>query len=298
MSDPLISIIMPSFNSSRLINKSIDSVIKQTYKNWELIIVDNFSSDNTEQIIQDYKNPNIIFYKNNNHGIVAHSRNIGIQYAKGSILAFLDSDDWWVETKLEKCVHYFKNGFDFVHHNLFIVNNINSDSEKHFKYRKLKSPIFYSLLFNGNAIINSSVMVRTELVLKVGGLDNNVELIASEDFDLWLKIALITDKFYRLPDTLGWYWQGDNNLSKNKDFSKAYNLISKKYFDLLSKKNIIKTNGYYFYLKGCNHFFKNESSHAFYAFLKSLMYSTWYIKLKSLYRIIILSYIITFKSKN
>jgi glycosyltransferase involved in cell wall biosynthesis len=125
MSDPLISIIMPSFNSSRLINKSIDSVIKQTYKNWELIIVDNFSSDNTEQIIQDYKNPNIIFYKNNNHGIVAHSRNIGIQYAKGSILAFLDSDDWWVETKLEKCVHYFKNGFDFVHHNLFIVNNIN-----------------------------------------------------------------------------------------------------------------------------------------------------------------------------
>ena len=298
MSDPLISIIMPSYNSSRLIKKSIDSVINQTYKNWELIIIDNFSSDNTEKIIEDYKNPNIYFYKNSNHGIVAHSRNIGIQYAKGSILAFLDSDDWWVETKLEKCVHYFNIGYDFVHHNLFIVNKIDNESKKKFKFRNLKSPIFHSLLFNGNAIINSSVMVRTDLVVKVGGLDNNVELIASEDYDLWIKIALITDKFYKLPDTLGWYWQGDNNLSKNKDFSQAYNLISKKYYKLLNKKNIIKTNGYYFYLKGCNHFFKNESSFAISAFLKSIMYSTCYVKLKSLYRIIVLLFLNTYKNKN
>ena len=116
--NPLISVIIPSYNRGYCLKRCINSVLKQTYKNIECIIVDNYSYDKTDKIISNIKDSRLKLYKINNEGIIAKSRNLGINYSKGEIIAFLDSDDWWMENKLQLCIEEIINGADFVYHNL------------------------------------------------------------------------------------------------------------------------------------------------------------------------------------
>ena len=113
--EELVSIIMPSYNTGSFIKESIDSVIKQSYSNWELIIVDDCSTDNTDQIVHSYRNEQRIrYYKNDKNSGAAVSRNKALQAARGKWIAFLDSDDLWESTKLEKQVGFMMdNGFRF-----------------------------------------------------------------------------------------------------------------------------------------------------------------------------------------
>jgi len=99
---PKVSIILPTYNRAGLIMETIESILNQTYKNWELIIIDDGSDDNTEEIISKIKDERIKFYKAGRIGIVGKIKNIGIEKASGELIAFIDSDDLWAETKLEK----------------------------------------------------------------------------------------------------------------------------------------------------------------------------------------------------
>ena len=99
---PLVSVIMPTYNQEEYISDSVDSVLGQTYHHYELIIINNHSEDGTEEIVRSYSDPRIQYYKFNNHGIIAASRNYGIRLSKGKYIAFLDSDDIWLPKKLEK----------------------------------------------------------------------------------------------------------------------------------------------------------------------------------------------------
>jgi len=99
---PLISIILPTYNRADLIIETIESIQQQTYSNWELIIIDDGSDDNTEEVIAQIKDERIQFYKAGRIGIVGKIKNTGIAKANGELIAFIDSDDLWAETKLEK----------------------------------------------------------------------------------------------------------------------------------------------------------------------------------------------------
>ncbi|MBA7530747.1 UDP-Glc:alpha-D-GlcNAc-diphosphoundecaprenol beta-1,3-glucosyltransferase WfgD [subsurface metagenome] len=99
---PLISVVMPTYNHGRFIGDAINSVLNQTYRNLELIIIDNFSEDNTEKIVTSYKDDRIKYLKFKNNGVIASSRNYGIKHSRGEYIAFLDSDDVWLPEKLEK----------------------------------------------------------------------------------------------------------------------------------------------------------------------------------------------------
>lgn len=99
---PKVSIILPTYNRVGLILETIDSILNQTYKNWELIIIDDGSDDNTEQVVSEIKDERIQFYKAGRIGIVGKIKNIGIEKATGELIAFIDSDDLWAKTKLEK----------------------------------------------------------------------------------------------------------------------------------------------------------------------------------------------------
>ena len=101
MNEVLFSIILPTYDRSNLIKTAIESVINQEYKNWELIIIDNYSKDNTEELVKNFSDKRIIFIKFKNNGIIAKSRNYGVKLAKGDYIAFLDSDDWWYPQKLK-----------------------------------------------------------------------------------------------------------------------------------------------------------------------------------------------------
>ena len=111
----MVSIIMPSYNTANFISESIKSVMAQTYTNWELIIVDDCSTDNTDDVVKPYLNESrIIYIKNSKNSGAAVSRNRALREAKGKWIAFLDSDDLWMSEKLEKQIAYMtNNGYHF-----------------------------------------------------------------------------------------------------------------------------------------------------------------------------------------
>ena len=117
MNEDLVSIIMPSWNTGQYISESIESVINQSYENWELIIVDDCSSDNTDEVVSSYKDDRIKYFKNEHNCGAALTRNRAILESRGEWIAFLDSDDLWAPQKLEKQVSFMKqNGYVFSYH--------------------------------------------------------------------------------------------------------------------------------------------------------------------------------------
>lgn len=117
MTEGLVSIIMPSWNTGRFIKRSIDSVIAQTYENWELLIVDDCSTDNTNEIVAQYADARIRYFKNEKNSGAALSRNRALREAKGEWIAFLDSDDLWAPEKLEHQVAFMnEHGYKLSFH--------------------------------------------------------------------------------------------------------------------------------------------------------------------------------------
>jgi glycosyltransferase involved in cell wall biosynthesis len=149
-----------------------------------------------------------------NFGGPARPRNRGIGMARAPIVAFLDSDDWWAPEKLRLSVAALNEGADIVYHDLFVVR---VQSQTIFKDRvvssKPRASMFNALLCTGISIPNSSVVVRKELLEKIGGISEERDLISVEDYDTWIRLSQLTDKFVRIPAVLGYYWVGGGNIS-------------------------------------------------------------------------------------
>ena len=123
MIDGLVSIIMPSWNTGRFIAESIESVLAQTYKNWELLIVDDCSTDNTDEVIASFKDTRIKYFKNEKNSGAALTRNRAMREAQGEWIAFLDSDDLWAPNKLEKQLGFMNdNGYVFSYHDFVKID--------------------------------------------------------------------------------------------------------------------------------------------------------------------------------
>ena len=211
---PKVSVIIPSYNHAHFIQHALQSLLDQTYTKWEAIIIDNHSSDNTDEVVCKFKDPRIKLRKIFNNGVIAASRNMGIREAKGELIAFLDSDDWWDRRKLERVLDEINNGADVVYHDLYIVRSLNQIFFNERIYStKSNYPMFKSLLCNAMSIPNSSVIVRKELLIKIGGISENKNLIAVEDYDTWIRLSQLTEKFVRIPEALGYYWSGGGNIS-------------------------------------------------------------------------------------
>jgi glycosyltransferase involved in cell wall biosynthesis len=211
---PRVSVIIPSFNHAYFIGHALQSLLDQTYTNWEAIIIDNHSSDNTDEVVCKFKDPRIKLRKIFNNGVIAASRNMGIREAKGELIAFLDSDDWWDRQKLERVLDEINNGADVVYHDLYIARSLNqSVFNEQLHSTEPIYPMFKSLLCTAMSIPNSSVIVRKELLIKIGGISENKNLISIEDYDTWIRLSKLTEKFARIPEVLGYYWSGGGNIS-------------------------------------------------------------------------------------
>ncbi len=247
---PLVSIIIPTYERVCELERAINSIICQTYDEWEVIVIDNHSSDGTDEIISLFNDPRIKLYKIHNMGVIAASRNFGIKVSSGKYIAFLDSDDWWKKNKLEESVKYLGHGYDVVYHDMFLVKK---DSQKLFlrktRSRDLIAPVFQDLISNGNAINNSSAVIRRDALIKINGLTEEEELIAAEDYDGWLRVAKISDKFKKVPGVLGYYWLGGGNTSNPARTIKTIEALERVYADDIL---ILKSNNclyYYDYVK-------------------------------------------------
>ncbi len=238
----LISIVIPTYNRSKDLKRALNSVMGQTYSNWEAIVVDNHSDDDTEKVIKSFGSKKIKMIKIHNNGVIAASRNMGIQVSKGEYIAFLDSDDWWMANKLEESVKKINQGADFVFHPLYLVTNENPFFfSKVTKTRHLEEDVFSDLLKFGNCICNSSVVVNKKILDLLGGICISPELIAIEDYDTWLRIAQKSNNFIQIMKPLGYYWIGGGNMTNPQRTLDTIQAIENKYSKEIEK---ISENGY------------------------------------------------------
>ncbi len=280
---------MPTFNQANYIGNAISSVLSQTEKSFELIIVNNYSSDNTVKIVKSFNDSRIKLFNFKNHGIIAASRNLGIKKSKGDYIAFLDSDDIWYSNKLQSCLKFIKKGHKFISHKV------------HFKNRKdhiikigLKNYFsHYSLLYKGNFIVTSSVVVNSDILKKLNGFNTDPSMINSEDFDLWLRI-LKYEKGYLIPETLGENIIHQFNASRDieKSFSAAKNVLN----SFLKNENFLKKRkslGFLSYSFGMAYFKKNKFKLAINTFIEALKYHP--LLMRCYFLLVLLYIIIIFK---
>ena len=180
-----ISVVIPTFNRINLVARAIDSVLKQSLNPYEIIVVDDGSDDGTSEMIQNkYKSIKLIQQQNNG---VSAARNNGIKHAKGDWIALLDSDDEWIEKKLENQVDRLIKTpeYDFCHTNeIWIRNGVRVNQRK--KHEKYGGYIF-DICLDICRISPSSVLFRKNILDHVGWFDD--QLPVCEDYDLWLRIT-------------------------------------------------------------------------------------------------------------
>lgn len=183
----LVSIIIPTFNRSTVVLRAINSVLNQTYKNFELIVVDDGSTDDTELQLQTLIADNSIqFFKKANGG-VASARNFGVSKARGSWFAFLDSDDEWLPHKLQEQMTFLKDKthLSIVYgEEIWMRNGVRVNQKK--IHQKFGGWIFEKCI-EQCFIAPSSVLIAKKLFEEIKGFDEN--FVVCEDYDLWLKIS-------------------------------------------------------------------------------------------------------------
>ena len=209
--DPVVSVVVPTFNHAKLLKRALDSVVAQTFENWEAIVVNNFSTDETIAVVQSFNDARIKLINFSNNGIIAVSRNRGIQSARGQFVAFLDSDDNWYPEKLQKCLHQSTNGAQFVCHGELWIN---SDlSTRAVMYGPATRADYLSLLYRGNCISTSATFIQTQLLRAVNGFDESAEIVTAEDYDLWMRLAAMNPKTVFIPEILGEFHRLANSAS-------------------------------------------------------------------------------------
>jgi len=196
---PKVTVVIPVYNREKYIGDAIDSILAQTFTNFELIVIDDGSTDRTQRVVQSYHDPRIRMGCNETNEGIPRTRNTGIQLARGEYLAFLDSDDWAYPERLAKQVAFLDSHPDYAAVGAWIEW---MDEEGRYLRRAKRKPILpdeiaAQRLFQ-QGIENSASMARTVVLREYG---HREEYDVSEDFDLWARIAA-THKLATLPQVL------------------------------------------------------------------------------------------------
>ena len=227
---PLVSIITPCFNSEKYIGETINSVLKQTYKNWELLIVDDISTDKTVEVVKEYqlKDSRIKLFVLEKKGGASIARNKAIAESNGKYVAFLDSDDVWKPNKLKEQVKFMiANNYQFSFHNYELIDD---KSNRLHKLKKCPSHITYISQLFGCSIGCLSVMYDQENV----GLVQIKRIDKRNDDALWISILSRCKRGYLLNKNLAYYRIGNNSLSAGSKLKLL------KYHYQLYRKNLHK----------------------------------------------------------
>ncbi len=199
--NPLVSILMNCFNGERYLHEALESVLNQTYTNWELIFWDNQSSDNSAEIFNKYKDKRMIYYLSDEFTDLGGARAKACKYIKGDYLAILDCDDIWFPKKLEVQLDYLKDP----KYGICLSNPLYFNSKKSFNLYKKKPPegsVTKDLIENYYVVL-PSVLIKMEYVNKLNCFFNN-EYSHISDFDLVIRVSTLSKLVY-CPETLaGW----------------------------------------------------------------------------------------------
>ncbi len=271
MKQHLVTVVIPSYNHSKYIEKAIVSVFEQTYNNIELIVIDDGSTDESNKIISELANNYKFQYIHRENKGLIKTLNEALDLAHGKYFTMLGSDDYFDKYKIEKQVEFFEQNKDcaLCYGNVTYINRddkvLKKGKTKHFK----SGYIFKDLLFK-NFIPLPSVMIKTAIVREVGGFDERFFL---EDYPLWLKIA----KNYKIgfiKDSLTFYRLHDTNVSSNlirmikeveailkdwqdePEYKKSINKLYLRWFNDLSKTDMVNEAKEYMYKSIKTSFYK------------------------------------------
>mgnify|MGYP000535890546 CR=1 FL=1 len=224
--NPLVSVIIPTYNHAHFLGDALQSVLDQKYDNLEIFVIDNHSLDNTDEVVSSFQDERIKLLKIHNNGIIAASRNMGIKLAKGDWIAFLDSDDVWYNTKLRTIIEFLKSEkYDVVSTDELMVDTLTGKKRvlRHGPYVK---NFYKTMLFYGNRLSTSATVVRRSFLINNNLLfSEDTNLVTVEDYDLWMKLALLLAKFKFIHKIEGEYIIHGENCSGNVELHKNNLLI-------------------------------------------------------------------------
>lgn len=234
---PLVSVIINCYNGELFLKETIDSVLRQTYENWEIILWDNKSIDDSAQIVKKYTDKRIKYYLSPLHTPLGEARNKSINYASGEWCAFLDCDDLWASEKLKKQVDNINNvnvGLVYGRMSIFSKEDKYSSSwsnrmmsKKNKTTNSLPEGEVFDKLLQYNFIPLLTAIFRKDLFIQVGGVSEHMEI--AEDYDLFVKLSRVTEAC-AVDEVVAHYRVHENNLSINKqeqDFSETIEIVSR-----------------------------------------------------------------------
>jgi len=235
---PTVTVVIPTYNRSHLLKKAIQSVISQTFENWELVVINNFSEDDTLEVIKGFKDPRIRVINFRNFGSIAASRNQGAIHASAELVAYLDSDDAWYPKKLEICLNQMTEDVDFVSHGVCLVEE--NGARKSYYTGPLDRAKLETLVFKGHCFSTSACVLRKKKLDEVGGWNEDIGIVTSEDYDLWVRLTHAKTKFKFVHEVLGDYGiHSGNESSKVKvQFDSSLKVIRKS-FHLIENQSFL-----------------------------------------------------------
>lgn len=234
-STPRISVIIPTLNRAILLRRTIVSVLKQTYQNLEIVVVDDCSTDNTGDLVKEFKDRKINYIRHDYTRGGSATRNTGIRIAKGDYIAFLDSDDEWFPEKLEKQVNVLINSPAEIGlvYTRFIRAYNNKKVYNAFYWLNQKEGDVHNTLLDGNYITTSTTLIKKECFSKAGMFDESLPRL--QDWECWLRLS----KFYHFkcvhePLVIS-HQTSDSISTDSRALNEAIDLITKKHFEDFSK---------------------------------------------------------------
>jgi glycosyltransferase involved in cell wall biosynthesis len=216
VSAPRFSVVVPTHQAAAFIGDTLGGVLAQTFQDFEVVVVDNGSTDGTDEIVDGLGDDRIHYRWQEDSGLPANSRNVGISMATGEYVAFLDADDSWTLEKLERVEAALQAdpGLDVICHDVEIVAPDGSVTGMR-AYALEDGDPYAQLLYRGNFLTTSATTVRRSVLERHGGFSERSEWVTTEDYDLWLRIARDGGHFAMLAETLGRYLVHPGGASAN-----------------------------------------------------------------------------------
>ncbi len=265
--NPTVSVLIPTYNRAYSLERAIRSVFNQTYQNFEIIIVDDGSTDNTEELVRSYNDERIKYLKNKINKGASAARNIGISNASGDLLSFLDSDDEWLPSKLDSEIKIFNKNSNCIAVStgyIFIDERTQNAIKKTVFEERI---VTQDVALRGDCLTTNDFTAKKEAIISIGGFDEN--LPARQDWDIWIRMSsiglCIQVPLYTVKKHL---FHGDQISTSYEKKINGTLLLFEKHRDLFSSEaeacyRILKMIGL-FYL------FNNDNSNAKFYFKESL----------------------------
>jgi glycosyltransferase involved in cell wall biosynthesis len=227
MISPKVSVVIPTYNRKDILVETIQSVLDQSFNDFEILVIDNGSTDGTEHVIKEIKDNRIHYHWMNPTGRPAFPRNVGIRMAQGEYVAFLDSDDLWLPEKLEKQVAFLENNpnLNWVYCKFEQLEHTTGKISEPTNWQYYQGKVAPKLIFK-NFIASPTLLINKSVFDKVGGFDERLNLSTVEDWELWLRIASLYPVGF-VPEVLVRYRIHQNNLTSESDLiSQCYSFVA------------------------------------------------------------------------